>query len=138
MSVRILMIDDDQSLCELIKESLERSHCQVEWRVRGDEALELVRERDFDVVITDVNLETMNGLDLCRILSENRPDTPVIVITAFGNMSSAIAAIRAGAYDFLSKPIDMAVLAHAIGRAMQHRHLREEVKRLEHDARETG
>src|SRR5262245_45970084 len=130
MSRRILVIDDDQSMCELIQESLQRNGWEVIWRLRGDEGLELVREQNFDVVITDVNLEQMNGLDLCRNLTENRPDTPVIVITAFGNMSSAIAAIRAGAYDFINKPIDMAQLSHVIDRAVQHRHLREEVKRL--------
>jgi two-component system response regulator HydG len=130
MSRRILVIDDDQSMCELIQDSLQRNGWEVTWRLRGDEGLELVREQTFDVVITDVNLEQMNGLDLCRNLTENRPDTPVIVITAFGNMSSAIAAIRAGAYDFINKPIDMAQLSHVIDRAVQHRHLREEVKRL--------
>ena len=54
MSTRILVIDDDQSMCELLQESLERSGWQVEWRTRGDEGLELIREKDFDVVITDV------------------------------------------------------------------------------------
>jgi len=112
MSRRILVIDDDQSMCELVQDSLQRNGWEVTWRLRGDEGLELVREQNFDVVITDVNLEQMNGLDLCRNLTENRPDTPVIVITAFGNMSSAIAAIRAGAYDFINKPLDMAQLSH--------------------------
>jgi DNA-binding NtrC family response regulator len=130
MSTQVLVIDDDQSMCELMAEVLASSGYSVEWRVRGDEGLELLRERDFDVVITDVNLETMNGLDLCRIVTENRPDTPVIVITAFGNMSSAIAAIRAGAYDFINKPVDMTALTQAIERAVQHRHLRERVRRL--------
>jgi len=138
MSTRILVIDDDQSMCELLQESLERSGWQVEWRTRGDEGLELMREKDFDVVITDVNLENMSGHDLCRNLTENRPDTPVIVITAYGNMSSAISAIRAGAYDFINKPIDMAQLAHVIDRAVQHRHLREEVKRLTSEASKGG
>jgi len=130
MSRRILVIDDDQSMCELIQDSLQRNGWEVIWRLRGDEGLELVREQNLDVVITDVNLEPMNGIELCRNLTENRPDTPVIVITAFGNMSAAIAAIRAGAYDFINKPIDMAQLSHVIDRAVQHRHLREEVKRL--------
>jgi two-component system response regulator HydG len=130
MSTQVLVIDDDQSMCELIAEVLASRGYSVEWRMRGDEGLELLRERDFDVVITDVNLDTMNGLDLCRIVTENRPDTPVIVITAFGDMSSAITAIRAGAYDFINKPMDMTSLTHAIERAVQHRHLRERVRRL--------
>jgi two-component system response regulator HydG len=133
MSTRILVIDDDQDMCELIQHGLSQSGHAVEWRLRGDEGLELLRERDFDVVITDVNLESMSGLDICRRVTENRPGTPVIVITAFGNMTSAIGAIRAGAYDFINKPIEMLALSHAVERAVQHRHLREEVTRLEHE-----
>jgi two-component system, NtrC family, response regulator AtoC len=131
MTVRILAIDDDRSMCELIQERLQGEGRSVEWCLSGQEGLELIREKDFDVVVADVNLENMSGLDLCRHLAENRPDTPVIMITAFGNMSSAVAAIRAGAYDFINKPIEMAALAHAVDRAVQHRHLRETVKRLQ-------
>jgi len=130
MSRRILVIDDDRSMCELIEDGLQRNGWDVTWSLRGEEGLELARQQAFDVVITDVNLEHMSGHDLCRNLTESHADTPVIVITAFGNMSSAIAAIRAGAYDFINKPIDMAQLAHVVDRAAQHRHLREEVKRL--------
>jgi DNA-binding NtrC family response regulator len=133
MTVRILVIDDDQSMCELIAESLETNERHVEWRLHGREALDLIREKEFDVVITDVNLENMSGLDLCRHLAENRPDIPVIMITGFGSMASAVAAIRAGAYDFINKPLDMAALGQAIERAIQHRHRREAVKRLEND-----
>lgn len=130
MKTRILVIDDDREMCELLQEGLQHDGWSVEWRTRGDDGLALIEEANIDVVITDVNLEHMSGHDLCRKLSENRPDIPVIVITAFGDMSSAIAAIRAGAYDFINKPVDLAQLAVVIERGMQHRHLREEVKRL--------
>src|SRR6185436_12338766 len=66
----------------------------------------------------------------CKYVKENRPDTPVIVMTAFGNMDAAIAAIRASAHDFVNKPLGMEALAHTITQAIQHRQLREEVKRL--------
>jgi DNA-binding NtrC family response regulator len=138
MSTRVLVIDDDEGMCELIQDSLVRQGYEVEWRSSGVEGLELVREKDFDVVISDVNLDKESGLDLCRNLSENRPGTPVIMITAFGNMASAVAAIRAGAYDFVNKPIDMASLAHSIQRAVEHRHAREEVKRLHQEAGRSG
>ena len=130
MSRRILVIDDDQSMCELIADSLKQNGWKVVWRLRGDEGLALAREGDFEVVITDINLEQLSGHDLCRSLATERPDLPVIVITAFGDMSSAIAAIRAGAYDFINKPMDMNQLASTIHRAVQHRQLRAEVKRL--------
>jgi two-component system response regulator HydG len=138
MTTRVLVIDDDQSMCELIEQSLQSIGHEVEWRLRGEEGLELLREKDFNVVITDVNLDNMSGLDLCRRVTENRPGIPVIVITAFGNMASAIGAIRAGAYDFINKPIEMLALSHAVDRAIQHRRLREEVTRLELQASSAG
>jgi two-component system response regulator HydG len=127
---KILVIDDDASMCQLIADGLANTGVEVEWRLRGEEALELLREQDFDVVVTDINLDSMNGLELCQKLTENRPDVPVLVITAFGSMSSAITAIRAGAYDFINKPIELGVLAHAVERAVEHRQLRGAIKRL--------
>jgi two-component system response regulator HydG len=125
-----LVIDDDRDMCELLEESLGRAGYRVTWRTRGEEGLDLLRDQDFDVIITDLNLDGASGIDLCKRFTENRPDTPVIVITGFGDMTAAISAIRAGAHDFITKPIDMTVLERAIERATQHRHLREEVKRL--------
>ena len=72
----------------------------------------------------------MSGLEFCRWTNENRPDVPVIVVTGFGSMETVIAAIRAGAYDFITKPIQMDDLALTLSRAVQLRNLRQEVKRL--------
>ena len=85
---------------------------------------------DFDVVVTDLNMRGMSGLELCERIVANRPDVPVVVITAFGSLETAIAAIRAGAYDFITKPVKIDALALALERAVQHRALRDEVKRL--------
>jgi len=130
MSSRVLIVDDDRSMCELMQAALEKRGHEVEACTRGAEALELISNHDFSAVVTDLNLEKMSGLDICKYVTENRPDVPVLVVTAFGDMSSAIAAIRAGAYDFLNKPLDMEALNHAVDRAIQHRRLQEEVKRL--------
>ncbi len=130
MSSRVLVVDDDRSMCELMQAALEKRGHEVEACTRGAEALELISNRDFGAVVTDLNLEKMSGLDICKYVTENRPEVPVLVVTAFGDMSSAIAAIRAGAYDFLNKPLEMEALHLAVDRAIQHRRLREEVKRL--------
>ena len=58
---RILVVDDDQGMCELIEDGLTNSGIEVQWRLRGEEALELLREQDFDVVVTDINLDSMTG-----------------------------------------------------------------------------
>jgi len=130
MSSAVLVVDDDRSMCELMQAALEKRGHEVESCTRGAEALELISNRDFGAVVTDLNLEKMSGLDICKYVTENRPEVPVLVVTAFGDMSSAIAAIRAGAYDFLNKPLEMEALHLAVERAIQHRRLREEVKRL--------
>jgi two-component system, NtrC family, response regulator AtoC len=80
--------------------------------------------------VTDLNMPAQSGIQLCEWVVTNRGDTPVIVITAFGSLDTAIAAIRAGAYDFITKPFEIDVLAIALERAIRHRELRHEVKRL--------
>ncbi len=134
MKTEVLIVDDDKDMCEAIQAGLSRYGMETYWCNSAEEALVLLRERDYDVILADLNLEEMNGLDLCKRIVENRPDIPVIVITAYGSMDWAIAAIRAGAYDFVNKPIEIAALAHIVERGKQHRHLREEVKRLREKA----
>ena len=130
MRARILVIDDDRDMCELLHERLQGMGYDVSWRVHADEGVEVLQEQDFDVVITDLHLDGASGLDICKRFKENRPNTPVIMITGFGDMSAAIGAIRAGAHDFLSKPLDMTILQHAIERSLAQRHLREQIRRL--------
>jgi DNA-binding NtrC family response regulator len=127
---RILLIDDDVDMCELLGEQLAPRGFEVTSRPSADEGLHLLTEQEFDVVITDVNLPTMTGVDLCRRIVANREDIPVIVMTAFGNMETSVRAIRAGAYDFVTKPFDLDDLVLTLERAVKHRALREEVKRL--------
>ena len=81
-------------------------------------------------MVTDLNMRGMNGLELCERIAANRPDVPVIVITAFGSLETAIAAIRAGAYDFITKPFELDALDPGARARAQHRRLRDEVKRL--------
>ncbi len=134
MTARVLFVDDDASLCETIEIGLRRRDCDVLWRTGATEALELLKADDFDVVVTDLQMRGVTGIELCRRIVEDRPDVPVIVLTAFGSLDSAISAIRAGAYDFINKPVEIDVLAIAVGRASTHKQLREEVKRLRIEA----
>ena len=90
----------------------------------------MLRTEDFQVVVADHNMPGTTGISLCEELGANRPDLPVVVITAFGSMETAIAAIRAGAYDFLPKPFETEQLVLTLERAIAHRALEQEVKRL--------
>jgi DNA-binding NtrC family response regulator len=127
---RVLLVEDDRHLCEVLEERLARRGYELSWCNAADEALERMRGESFDAVVTDLQLGGMSGLDLCTRIVANHPDVPVLVITAFGSMESAIAAIRTGAYDFLVKPLETDALDLALGRAIQHRVLREELSRL--------
>jgi two-component system, NtrC family, response regulator AtoC len=130
MPGRVLLIDDDRDMCEMLSDGLKRRGFEVTWRTVPDEGLRLVGEQDFDVMITDLNMQGMSGVDLCQQVATVREDLPVVVVTAFGSLEAAVAAIRAGAYDFVTKPFAIEALTLTLERAVRHRQLREEVKRL--------
>lgn len=127
---RILVVDDDESMCRMLAAGLDHRGFAVSWKTSAASALDTVGNEDFAVILTDLHMRGMDGLELCRRLVDNRPDVPVIVLTAFGSLETAVAAIRAGAYDFLTKPADFEVVALALERAVRHGALRAEVKRL--------
>jgi DNA-binding NtrC family response regulator len=130
MSGRVLVVDDDHAMGELAREALGSRGNEVECRASALEALCLFEHADFDVVVTDLHLQGMSGLDLCEQLLTRRADSCVVVMTAFGSIEGAIGAMRAGAHDFVVKPLSMDALGVAIERAIQHRRLRAELKRL--------
>jgi two-component system response regulator HydG len=130
MKATILVIDDDRDMCDLLAEGLGAAGYDVTCRLEAEEGVDLLQERDFDIVISDLNLQGMTGIEICQRFRENRPNTPVILITGFGDMTSAIDAIRAGAQDFINKPIELPLLLHAIERSLRDRHLREQIRRL--------
>ncbi len=106
MRGRVLVVDDDEATCRLLETDLRHRGFSVTWRTAAAEAVSALGEEELDVVVTDLRMRGMNGLELCERIATNRPDLPVIVITAFGSLETAIAAIRAGAYDFITKPFD--------------------------------
>ena len=131
MRGRILIVDDEQMMCEMLEDDLKRHGFHPTCCISAEKALDALKTESFDVLLTDMNLPNMNGIELCERVVANRPDIPVIVITAFGSMETAIAAIRAGAYDFVTKPIDTQFLVLALDRAVNHHGLQEKVKLLD-------
>jgi two-component system, NtrC family, response regulator AtoC len=130
MSTRVLLVDDDRMLCETLAVGLRHRGFEVAFRTSGEDALAWLDAESVDVVVTDLAMKGLGGIELCQRIVTNRADTPVIVLTAFGSLDTAVAAIRAGAYDFISKPVQLDVLAISLRRAAQHFALRQEVKRL--------
>jgi DNA-binding NtrC family response regulator len=130
MSASILVVDDDRDICLLIRDAMARHGYDVAWELDGTSALAYLDAAPVEVVLADVKLGDMSGLTLCKQITEKQPDVPVIVCTGFGSMQTAIAAIRSGAYDFVTKPIEMDNLALILERAVRHRELHDEVRRL--------
>jgi two-component system response regulator HydG len=137
MSGRVLFVDDDASLCETLAIGLRKRGFEVTTCTSAEDAQSVALRDDFDVVVTDLNMKGVSGIELCERIVQNRPDLPVIVLTAFGSLDTAVAAIRAGAYDFITKPVELDVLAIAAARAAKHRQLGEEIKRLRREVAST-
>ena len=127
---RLLVVDDQQEMCALLEAGLSKRGFAVTSRTSGDAALALLDETDFDAIVVDLNMPGMSGLDVATWAASNRPDTPVVVITAFGSLETAVAAIRSGAYDFVTKPFEVEAIGLTLGRAVGYRRLQAEVRRL--------
>jgi two-component system response regulator HydG len=130
MRGRVLVVDDDPSTCEMLDEGLSHRGFAVVWRTSAADALRAIQDRGTDVVLTDMRMNGASGIELCAAVRAHDSSLPVIVITAFGSIQAAVEAIRAGAYDFITKPFDLAVVAMALDRAVRHRRLELEVDRL--------
>lgn len=127
---RILIVDDQQSMCEMLFDTLTPSGFEVQWKTKAVLAIELLREKVFDVVLTDLKMPDMSGIEFCQEVNRNHPGLPVVVMTAFGSLEAAVSAIRAGAFDFVTKPLDMDLLEIAIERAIKQSRLQREVRQL--------
>jgi two-component system, NtrC family, response regulator AtoC len=126
MSQSVLLIDDDESTCELLAESLD-ARFDVAWTTEPERAESMLSERAFDVVLTDVRMTRVDGIDLCARLVKKYPGLPVVVMTAFGSIDTAVSAMRAGACDFLTKPFDLDLFALTLERAIAQASLRREL-----------
>ncbi len=138
MQGRILIVDDEQSMCELIQTAMRIHGIESRWRTSAQEAFAALKEDEYDAVLTDLKMPGASGLELCERIAANRPDIPVVVMTGFGSMETAIAAIRAGAYDFITKPIEMDMLALTLQRALNHRQLQDKVRILSEEVERAG
>jgi two-component system response regulator AtoC len=128
--VDVLVVDDDPEVCELVRFGLSPQGIHVLTRQSGEDAFALVGSTELDCVVTDLAMPGMHGFELIDRIAANRPELPVIVLTGTGDFPTAVAAMRAGAYDFVTKPIDLAALSLSIRRAAEKRALRAEVSRL--------
>ncbi|WP_369821243.1 sigma-54-dependent transcriptional regulator [Oleiphilus sp. HI0080] len=116
---RILIIDDEPDIRELLQITLMRMGLDTRSAECLSDAEELLQTEDFSLCLTDMNLPDGNGIDFVRMMQTQFSDTPVAMITAYGSIETAIEALKAGAFDFISKPVDLAQLRNLVSSALR-------------------
>ncbi len=127
---RLLIVDDDRAMREMLNSLFAQRGFAVSEADSATSALEAAQQCDFDVVLSDIRMPGMSGIDLAGRLRQLRPETPVLLMTAFGSIDSAVDAMRAGAYDYVTKPFEPEAVAFAVERAIERRALHRENRRL--------
>jgi two-component system nitrogen regulation response regulator GlnG len=123
---KILVVDDEEAVCWALDRALTREGHQVEVASSAEEAMARARRLRPDAVVLDVRLPGLDGLSALAQLRQLTGDAPVIVVTAFGNLSTAVRAVEGGAFDYLAKPFDLDQALDSVGRALQRRALQEQ------------
>lgn len=133
---RILVVDDDPSALSALRKLLRGAGYDVDTAEDGAAALALAAKTRPDVVVTDLNMPGLDGITLVQKLHEQRKDLPVVVVTSSDDLGSAVAAMRAGAEDYLTKPLDLDALTLVVDRALERRHVQLEAEDLRRQLRE--
>lgn len=132
----VLIVDDEREMCDLIVDSLGREGYEVDAAQDGPTALDRFRRSDHDVVITDLRMRDMDGMELLAAIKSERPETPVIMITGFGSIDRAIEAMKAGAFYFVTKPFKLREISALVAKAVEQHRLLEENRRLKRDLKD--
>jgi signal transduction histidine kinase len=119
----LLVVDDEENVAFTVSEVLRREGLQVETALSGEGAISRLQEREFDLVVTDLHMESVDGISVLSEVRRRHPLTIAIVLTGFASLESAVASMRQGAYDYLIKPCMIDDLKHTINRALEHRRL---------------
>ena len=122
----ILFVDDDRTILSLVEEYLTAFDYRISIEDSGLKALDLIKEKDFDIVFTDFKMPDIDGLELLAVIKEFRPATEVIMVTGHGTMESAIQAMKFGSYDYIQKPFKLDVLRILIDKIFEAKKLKQE------------
>ena len=120
---RILVVDDDRHNREMLGEALQRAGFHVVLASGVVEAMETAGGRDFDAIMSDIKMSPLSGMDLLQRFRDSSPETPVVLLTAFGSLETAIQAMKQGAFDYITKPVNLDELALVMNRAVHHHRL---------------
>jgi len=129
---KILLVDDEERMVTLLRSALAYRGHDVQGVTSGQEALDLVDREAFDLVLTDLRMQPVGGMAVIAGVKERSPDTAVVVLTAHGDVASAVEALQKGAYHYLTKPINFDEVAHTVQRALAEADLQRENRALRH------
>ncbi len=118
MKRKIIVIDDEKIVCDMSRKVLEADGYDVETFTDSQLALEAIKARRFDLVVTDLKMENVSGMDILREVNKRYPDTKVIMLTAYATLDATIEAIRERIYDFFPKPVKIEDLKKSIRKAL--------------------
>ncbi len=133
---RILVADDERFMAEMLQEIFEEEGMLVETALDGRQALEKFRSSSFDLVLLDLRMPEVSGMEVLKEIRRDDPDIPVVVITAYGSVDNAVEALKIGAYDFVTKPFKIEELKNIITRALELERLKRERDYLLDEIRE--
>ena len=128
---RILIADDEDVIRFVLHEALQKEGYEIEEAAHGEEAVLKVRNTSFDLVILDIKMPRMDGIEALKEIQKIDPGMPVVMITAYGNSKIAMQAVREGAYDYFNKPFDVNEIRIVIKRALERHRLQNQIERLE-------
>ena len=127
---KVLVIDDDPMMTDLAKFHFEKDGYETFVAGTGEEGISLLKEYHCALVITDLNLPDLDGIEVVKQIKELSPDTEIIMITGYGSINKAVEATKAGAFYFLEKPVEFAELMMLVEKAMERREQIEEIRQL--------
>ncbi|HOW27874.1 MAG TPA: hybrid sensor histidine kinase/response regulator [Elusimicrobiota bacterium] len=130
---RILVVDDEVTSRELCVDFLEEPNHTLDTAPNGQEALDLLKKSNYHLILSDINMPIIDGLQLLKTVKSQYPDTEVILITAYGGLQSALEALRNGAYDYITKPFTRDVLRAVVRRCLEKQKLSEQLKNTQNE-----
>jgi DNA-binding NtrC family response regulator len=117
--IKILTVDDEPSILRILHAILSSNIYKVDSALGGEQAIEKLSNESYDIMITDIRMNPMNGMDVLKFANENFPTMSVIMLTAYGNVDTAVEALQLGAFDYIHKPFKPDELLSTVKRALE-------------------
>ena len=119
-TLNVLLVDDEKGYLNVLANRMSKRSIKATKAISGTEAIQILRKQDFDVVVLDLKMEGMDGIEVLKVMKKMVPDLPVIILTGHGSQTAAMEGIAFGAFDYLTKPCELSELMDKIHEAHKH------------------